>query len=143
MNRDHEKNWSCGRDVKLPEIKVPEYFRTEKTGPTRFDVEDAVGKETVYRACRRLHVQMVDTWDEMIIQAIKNACAAEGITDVTLLNKHAILEAIVKQIPKATHYQESTGTYFCPSCLAAYSKGILEFKPPYCALCGQRLEWEE
>lgn len=62
------------------------------------------------------------------------------ITNPDLIDRDFVLNAIKRQIPQkpawnVTKYGESR---YCPTCNQMVSGG----KTPYCAECGQKLDWE-
>jgi hypothetical protein len=87
----------------------------------------------------KLYVAFREDLEDGIIQEIIEEAKAEGITDMAILNKPAIIDALKKQ----TAMKPIGEKYFkkCPSC----NRGIgVEFgKPGFCDKCGQKLDWSE
>ena len=82
-------------------------------------------------------VKMAEQYDDFIVSQIAMEARAEGISDLTVLNKWAILNAIKKQIPQKVE----NGT--CPNCKRIFLYRYAETKcGDYCNNCGQALEWE-
>ena len=86
----------------------------------------------------QIAVKMAEKYDDFIVSQIAMEARAEGICDLTVLNKWAILEAIRKQTPQRV----TDGT--CPKChrIFLFKHGETR-KGNYCDNCGQALEWEE
>lgn len=83
-------------------------------------------------------VKMAEQYDDFVVSQIAMEARAEGISDLTVLNKWAILNAIKKQIPQKVE----NGT--CPNCKRIFLYRYAETKcGDYCNNCGQALEWEE
>jgi hypothetical protein len=80
----------------------------------------------------------VDEYDEFIAEEIAREARAAGISDCTVLNKKAILEAIEKQIPKKPVDLKQCGLYGrCAVC-----GNVVHVGNRYCDQCGQALDWE-
>ena len=95
-------------------------------------------------------VQMVDKYDNFVAEQIAMAARQAGISDCTVLNKAAILEAIEKQIPQRPDlegdgYDDGGNliydTGYCPRCRCSYE--VDYHKPKYCENCGQALDWTQ
>lgn len=89
-------------------------------------------------------VKMAEKYDNYIADQIAIEARAEGISDLTVLNKHAIINALKKAIP-----QQVTLTLdrcICPGCNYDMM-GLWDYPdvqdPTYCPICGQRLKWKE
>lgn len=86
----------------------------------------------------QIAVKMAEKYDDFIVSQIAMEARAEGISDLTVLNKWAILNAIKKQIPQKVE----NGT--CPNCKRIFLYRYAETKcGDYCNNCGQALDWEE
>lgn len=60
----------------------------------------------------KLCVQMVDNYETAVAEEIASAARSAGVTDCTVLNKKAILDALNKQIPtKPLHIHEVYPTH--------------------------------
>lgn len=88
----------------------------------------------VHTLVDKLAVNMAERYDNFIVEQIAMAARAEGISDLTVLNKTAIMEAMQKQIP------QKVCNYTCPRCGKI---DILANHFAYCNKCGQALDWEE
>ena len=98
---------------------------------------------------QEITVKMAEQYDDAIVEAIAREAWAAGVSDLTVLNKAAILSAIEKQIPQRPDLEGDgysggelvIDTGYCPRCHHSYE---LEYHTPkYCENCGQALEWEE
>ena len=86
-------------------------------------------------------VKMAEQYDDFIVSQIAMEARAEGISDLTVLNKWAILNAIKKQIPeKVTTFYTQTLSAQCPSCKSRIESHASH---KHCCYCGQALDWEE
>ena len=108
-------------------------------------------------------VKMVERYEKAVIEQIAMEAKAAGVSDLTVLNKAAILEAIEKQIPQkpersVAHDDElwKKAMFRCPKCaqrllvveaVARPDYGFEQLKqgdkPAFCRFCGQALEWGE
>lgn len=93
-------------------------------------------------------VKMVDRYEESVCKQIAMEARAAGVSDCTVLNKAAILEAIEKQTPQQPDlegdgYDDGGNliydTGYCPRCRCSYE--VDYHKPKYCENCGQALDW--
>lgn len=81
-------------------------------------------------------VRMAEKYDDFIVSQIAMEARAEGISDLTVLNKWAILNAIKRNIPQKP---KEDGWIFCPVC----GRDILMDHFKFCPDCGQAIDWEE
>lgn len=87
----------------------------------------------------KLYVQMEDNYETAVVEEIVSAARSAGVTDCTVLNKKAILEAINKQIPKKpTDIAKSELYGRCALC-----GQVVHIGNRYCDQCGQALDWGE
>ena len=101
------------------------------------------------RVTDKIIVQMIDDYENAVASEIASAARVAGVSDVTVLNKKAILEALQKQIPQqpdleADGYSDGELVYdtgYCPRCRKDYE--IEYHKPKYCENCGQALDWSD
>ena len=104
----------------------------------------------------KIAVAMAEHYDDAVTEAIAKAAKAEGITELTVLNKSAIISAIQKQIPKKPEFVDIrfrnhgrsvadgvslSKCYKCPSCWSHIFHVWDSEK--YCVHCGQALDWAE
>lgn len=91
------------------------------------------------RVTDKIVVQMLDNYETAVASEIASAARAAGVSDVTVLNKKAILDAIQKQIPKKpVHLAKSELYGNCAVCGTVVHVG-----ERYCDKCGQAIMWEE
>lgn len=90
-------------------------------------------------------VKMAEKYDDFIVSQIAIEARAEGISDLTVLNKWAILNAIKKQIPQKPWYRREEGAegWACPACNMGVTVDHGRIKDTFCSHCGQSLDWEE
>ncbi len=87
----------------------------------------------------QIAVKMAEQYDDLIASQIAMEARAEGISDLTVLNKWAILNAIKKQIPQKLVDLAKNELYGnCPVC-----GKVVHIGEKYCDQCGQALDWEE
>jgi hypothetical protein len=108
------------------------------------------------RVTEKIFVQMVDNYETAVAEEIASAARAAGVSDVTVLNKKTILEALEKQIPKKPTFVDTRfrnhgrhvgdgvsldKCYKCPTCWSHIFHVWDSEK--YCVHCGQALDWGE
>jgi hypothetical protein len=85
---------------------------------------------------------MAEKYDNFIAEQIAMEARAEGISDLTVLNKSAIISAIKKAVPQ--HVVLEMDKCLCPECKYDMM-GLWDYPdiqdPNYCPICGQRLSW--
>jgi hypothetical protein len=98
------------------------------------------------RVTEKIFVQMVDNYETAVVAEIASAARAAGVTDCTVLNKKAILDALNKQIPQKP-IRDSLADRACPACDAYIPFDALNDRlsdaPNFCKHCGQALDWED
>jgi len=84
----------------------------------------------------KIVAQMVDNYETAVAAEIAQAARIAGASDVTVLNKAAIIDALMKQRPEKVR----DGT--CPRChrIFLFRSGEVA-KGGYCDNCGQALDW--
>ena len=133
------------------------FKKTPKWG-SRFHFPENVENncdELTMSVTEKLCVQMVDNYETVVVEEIASAARATGVTDCTVLNKKAILEALNKQIPKKPTYVDTRfrnlgrhvgdgvsldTCYKCPTCWSHIFH--VWDSERYCVHCGQALDWE-
>lgn len=89
-------------------------------------------------------INMAEKYDNFIADQIAMEARAEGISDLTILNKHAIMSALRKAAPKRVILTPDRS--LCPGCgydmLQLWDYPDVR-NPAYCPLCGQKLKWGE
>ena len=102
----------------------------------------------VMKITEKMACEMAEEYDDFIAESIATTARAAGISDCTVMNKAAILEAIEKQIPQQPDlegdgYDDGGNliydTGYCPRCRCSYE--VDYHKPKYCENCGQALDW--
>jgi len=78
---------------------------------------------------------MAEQYDSFLVEQILTEAKWAGISDITVLNKSAILEALQKSVPMEVEESSSDGK--CPRCCTA-----IEHRNLYCHNCGQALKWK-
>lgn len=87
----------------------------------------------------KIVVQMVDNYENAVAAEVAKAARAAGASDVTVLNKVAIIDALMKRTPRRyTRYCSDIPV--CPSCR---SDEIYPRRSKFCPDCGQAIDWEE
>lgn len=94
------------------------------------------------RVTDKIVVQMIDDYETAVASEIASAARVAGVSDVTVLNKKAILEALEKQIPQQVIMNQDE--ILCPTCRYDMM-GLWDYPdvqdPNYCPICGQKLKW--
>lgn len=89
-----------------------------------------------------LVVKMVEKYDNFIADQIASEARAEGISDLTVLNKQAIMNALNKAVPKQVIL--TPDRCLCQGCgfdmMGLWDNPEAQ-DPAYCPICGQRLKW--
>ena len=87
-------------------------------------------------------VKMVEKYDGFIADQIAMEARASGVSDVTILNKEAIMNALKKEIPQQVILNDIE--CLCPACRYDMM-GLWDYPdvkdPNYCPICGQKLKW--
>jgi hypothetical protein len=93
----------------------------------------------------QIAVKMAEQYDDFIVSQIAMEARAEGISDLTVLNKRAILNAIKKQIPQKPCYrmEEDAEGWACPACHMGVTVDHGRIKDTFCSHCGQAIDLEE
>ena len=105
---------------------------------------------TLCNMTQKLVAQVVDKTDEVIIDAIVAEAARAGVTDLFLIDRQFVLEALIKHTPRNVVLKQGNVLtepkhFACPTCGNffgyLYSKPKEEICTAYCPDCGQSLEW--
>lgn len=85
------------------------------------------------RLIENISVQMTDRYEALVVDTIAREARAAGASDVTVLNKRAILDVFSKRTPRgATRY---LGSRCCPGCFEELTgRGL------FCSTCGQAID---
>ena len=89
-----------------------------------------------YTLVNEIVVNMAEKYDNFIVEQIAMAAIAKGISDLTVLNKTAILEALERRTPRKPR---EDGWLYCPVC----GKDVLQDHVKFCPDCGQAIDWRE
>lgn len=100
-----------------------------------------------FESINEVYIKWQKDLDNAVLGEIKQKAVEHGIKTEYLLNEKAIISALEKQIPKKPikierqpyfrkHYSKS---FTCPKC----NNSILGTGRPYCAFCGQALDWSD
>lgn len=115
---------------------------------------ESTSDDLITRVTEKLCVQMVDNYETAVAEEIASAARAAGVTDCTVLNKEAILDALKKQIPQKPTYVDTRfrnhgkhigacssidKCYKCPTCWSHIFHVWDSEK--HCVYCGQALDW--
>ena len=87
-------------------------------------------------------VRMAEKYDSFIADQIAITARAEGISDLTVLNRPAIMNALKKAIPQQVII--TSDSCICPGChfdmMGLWDNPEAQ-DPAYCPICGQKLKW--
>ena len=111
-------------------------FEKPNNWGTRYRFPENVKLETDgfgARLIENISVQMTDRYEALVVDTIAREARAAGASDVTVLNKQAIVDAFTKRTPRgATRYR---GSRCCPNCLEELTgRGL------FCSTCGQAVD---
>lgn len=88
-------------------------------------------------------IKMVEKYDSFVADQIAMEARAEGISDLTVLDKPAIMNALRKQTPQQVILTDNQ--CLCPFCKYDMM-GLWDYPdvqdPAYCPICGQKLKWK-
>lgn len=129
--------------VDFSKVIKPEFVKRHSFNPEiRVNIDD-----NIYTIERRMCGLAVEEEDKIIAESIIRIAKEHGITDLYLLNKKAIVEALQKQIPKKVEVKR----WMCTECECGYEfskhHGDGYYSIPYtkqtkyCPNCGQALDW--
>ena len=88
----------------------------------------------------KIHAKLVDAQEEAVYRAIVDEAIKNGITDLFLLDKEFVLNALIKQIPKKTLQFDSVPHNRCSNCSRAVRVYATDTMYKYCPDCGQALK---
>lgn len=89
----------------------------------------------------KIVAQMVDNYENVIAAEIANAARAAGASDVTVLNKHAIMDALMKRTPRKYARRKFSETIDAPVCPTCGADSISYRRCKFCPDCGQAIDW--
>lgn len=91
----------------------------------------------------KIVAQMVDNYENVVVAEIAQAARAAGASDVTVLNKGAIMDALMKRTPRKYTRRKYTENIDMPCCPTCGSDGIFHRRSRFCPDCGQAIDWTE
>lgn len=113
--------------------------------PTQLSLVDEIDTAMV-KITETICASLVEKEDETIVQAITEYAKKQGFTELILIDKEFIRDAIKKQIRTALEPPEDEFDAIgaCPTCHEVYGLyGIRNHeRSNYCANCGQAIDWE-
>ncbi len=92
---------------------------------------------------QQLMFRMAEQWDERFINEIVKEARVSGMTEVVVMNKHEIMNALTKQIPKVPiekQHGRATDIY-CAVCKKQQKNRNRSKTAWHCERCGQKLFW--
>jgi len=89
----------------------------------------------------KIVAQMVDNYETVVAAEIAQAARIAGASDVTVLNKAAIIDALMKRTPRKYDRRKFDKTTDYPVCPTCGSDGISYRRSRYCPDCGQAIDW--
>lgn len=95
----------------------------------------------VHSVTQKMVAQFVDDYDDYIVSQIAKTARENGISELVVLNKAAIMDALKKQMPQKQRIDDNDWRC-CPRCgetfflTSAFNK-----RNKYCGNCGQALDW--
>ena len=109
---------------------------------------DYDGVANLAKITQNISVQMVDRMDDAVIEAIEKAAKEAGITDLFIINKKSVIDALKKQIPKKPSFSpfgyrteaNDIRFVFCSTCQKHFMNDT-DIK--YCPNCGQAIDWSK
>ena len=137
-----------------------EFVKPEEWG-TRYQFPENMHFEydgQTHTLANEIAVKMAEKYDTFIADQIAMEARAEGISDLTVLNKTAILDALKKQIPQKPIFVDTrfrnhgrsiadgcsiSKCYKCPNPNCMSHIFHVWDSEKYCVHCGQALDWED
>ena len=87
----------------------------------------------------KVMIEQVEKIDNEICERIKDIAILNGIDEVYVIDRNAVISALEKQIPKRPFLLRfSANKTFACICNARIKKG-----DKYCRVCGQALDWSD
>lgn len=137
-------------EIQCPRVQWPKGnpFLKVRLQPTQLNLLDGIDTP-VGKIVKTICASLVDKEDEAIVQAITEYAKKEGFTELILIDKEFIRDAIKKQIPQKPNYEgdgyDDSGnliydTWICPNCEDRYE---VDYEiHSHCPTCGQAIDWE-
>ena len=120
-----------------------EFNRPPEWG-TRFQFPENVNYELDGQCevmVNRFAVQYAEQYDAFIVEQIAKEARAAGVSDLTVLNRAAILEALERRTPRKPNHRIATKS-IDSSCCPACGSYILNHHR-FCPYCGQAIDWRK
>ena len=93
----------------------------------------------VHSITQKMSAQFVDDYDGLIVSQIANTARENGISELVVLNKTTIMDALNKQVPKKPYDIAKNEMYGrCYVC-----GQVVHVGNRYCDQCGQAIDWSE
>lgn len=88
-------------------------------------------------------IHMAQKYDDAVVTQIAIEARANGISDLTVLNKGAILMALSRSLPDSPYPDGDRSILACPRCGSGeYLHNEDGNEMHFCGQCGQALDWE-
>lgn len=100
-------------------------------------------EDSLFSVTDHILVQMVDNYEDHVAAEIAAEARRNGASDVTVLNKTAILDALTKRTARRPDRRCYVGAVDVPVCPACLSGGISVRRSAFCPDCGQAIDWTE
>lgn len=117
---------------------IPEFGRRyEFPENVRIEQDGAYGN-----IVKEIAVKMAEEYDDLIADQTAMAARDSGVSELIVLNKTVIINALKKEIPQQVILNEIE--CLCPACRYDMM-GLWDYPdvrdPNYCPICGQKLKW--
>jgi ribosomal protein L37AE/L43A len=106
------------------------------------NIEITMNGET-FSTIQQVMFRMAETWDDRFINEIIKEARVSGMTEVVVMNKRKIMDALTKQMPKVPIERQHgyvTGIY-CTVCKKQQKNRSRSKETWHCERCGQKLFW--
>ena len=143
----------CGYKIKENRPKFIEHIHLDI--PKDFTPKENALGDIECSITNKIMIEQVEKIDNEICERIKDIAILNGIDEVYVIDRNAILSALEKQIPKKPNIEtiksdvdiasgeyETETNYTCPDCgevVGSYDKDV--FYGRFCCDCGQALDW--
>lgn len=112
--------------------------------PKLVQFTDDVENTTVFET-NKFAIYLVEKIEDEICEQISKMAIDNGIDDVYVIDKGAVLSALKKQMPKKVEL--FNGQVSCPNCKSLFGNyadlNKIHFDSPHCQYCGQALDWSD
>ena len=130
-------------------MKKPEYMMNLQLSNPMPIVDESIGFEE--NMILKYAIRTAENFDDAVYTEIIGIAKEKGFTNILLLNKNDIAEALSKQIPKKITIRKAGFShleYICPCCTSRQisqigGDWIAGQKHKYCSNCGQALDWSD